>query len=510
MMSETSTQYSYYRQKYLPIRKALSQELGTFMDFHHFYSPTEFDRRARIHNRKHIYKECFLLHSTKKEEESRVVVVHCEPHFIETINVLRKHGIHFLILNHYVEFCRDPVYGNLIFITSMRNAMAEYMTKVEAECWNGLLLDEENNFALVSMSLEKVFDYFDILRRTSNHEAKKSQSELSIDRLYEFEILPKFDWSEVKTFENLDGILLSLYYYNGEWRLSSQLHSCKPQATIGWKKSYEAVSASEKTLDEVFWKLWETLGYQLPKDTNKCYSFVMTTNEIRFLVNHKSPGIRLVGVRDINSGREVEFGELGIENGWGVSEFRVMTVEDSLENMLKECPWETKGYIFSDKTHRRLALHSSIYISLVYGSDFQGIGGFNFTGDIDPKIMSELIKFRKDQLYLAYFPKWTDYCEKMKSEIFGIYTLLQEMYNILEVKYPTMEAMGKNVLSLPPKFSALLIVVRKMRKEDFWVVSEYFSNLIYKAVVFVKVQEALQRLQVEGVDVLESVRALPE
>eukprot|EP01127_Copromyxa_protea_P009940 TRINITY_DN2386_c0_g1_i4.p1 TRINITY_DN2386_c0_g1~~TRINITY_DN2386_c0_g1_i4.p1 ORF type:complete len:149 (+),score=21.31 TRINITY_DN2386_c0_g1_i4:167-613(+) len=148
--------------------------------------------------------------------------------------------------------------------------------------------------------------------------------------------------------------------------------------------------------------------------------------------------------------------------------------------------------------------------------------------------MSELIKFRKDQLYLAYFPKWTDYCEKMKSEIFGIYTLLQEMYNILEVKYPTMEAMGKNVLvrdlsfltvlflqnfssfsltshqSLPPKFSALLIVVRKMRKEDFWVVSEYFSNLIYKAVVFVKVQEALQRLQVEGVDVLESVRALPE
>lgn len=48
IMAETSTSYGYYHKKYLPIRKKYSRELGSFMEFHHFYSPTEFKRRARV------------------------------------------------------------------------------------------------------------------------------------------------------------------------------------------------------------------------------------------------------------------------------------------------------------------------------------------------------------------------------------------------------------------------------------------------------------------------------
>lgn len=68
--------------------------------------------------------------------------------------------------------------------------------------------------------------------------------------------------------------------------------------------------------------------------------------------------------------------------------------------------------------------------------------------------MMELIKSRKDHLYLAYYPKWEDYNFQLKSEMFEFYQTLQEIFDILGEKYPTMDVLGKHVMVR--KFSHLL------------------------------------------------------
>lgn len=38
-----------------------------------------------------------------------------------------------------------------------RHMVSAYLSRVETECWNGLLVDEEDGFKLISISLEKVW-----------------------------------------------------------------------------------------------------------------------------------------------------------------------------------------------------------------------------------------------------------------------------------------------------------------------------------------------------------------
>jgi hypothetical protein len=59
--------------------------------------------------------------------------------------------------------------------------------------------------------------------------------------------------------------------------------------------------------------------------------------------------------------------------------------------------------------------------------------------------MMELIKSKKDSLYLAYFPKWEDYNFQVKSEIFVFYEVMQKVYDFFSEKYPDMQTLGKKV-----------------------------------------------------------------
>jgi hypothetical protein len=52
-----------------------------------------------------------------------------------------------------------------------------------------------------------------------------------------------------------------------------------------------------------------------------------SSTEIRFLVNHKTPKIRLVAVRNVRTGKEEDIREIGNENGWEVPDVRVMTLQ---------------------------------------------------------------------------------------------------------------------------------------------------------------------------------------
>lgn len=81
------------------------------------------------------------------------------------------------------------------------------------ECWNGILLDEKNSFSLVSSSIPKVFDYFDLQRRASRHCVHQ-----------ELRLLSEFEGASeatIRATESLDGILFSMYQYQDKWLLST-------------------------------------------------------------------------------------------------------------------------------------------------------------------------------------------------------------------------------------------------------------------------------------------------
>jgi len=74
------------------------------------------------------------------------------------------------------------------------------------------------------------------------------------------------DDMEIRVYEKLDGSLAVLYYYGGEWNVSS---SGVPD---GSAFLYHA-SCKDLKFCDLFWSVWKEEGYSLPKDENYCYFF---------------------------------------------------------------------------------------------------------------------------------------------------------------------------------------------------------------------------------------------
>lgn len=95
----------------------------------------------------------------------------------------------------------------------------------------------------------------------------------------------------------------------------------------------------------------------------RCYTFILTTNEIRILVNHKSSKIKLVAIRNLKSGLEDNLESLeriAHENGWEMPQSRPRTHEgtanskasminspDTVVKLRDELQWSAKGYVLT-------------------------------------------------------------------------------------------------------------------------------------------------------------------
>lgn len=104
----------------------------------------------------------------------------------------------------------------------------------------------------------------------------------------------KLDWTQpVTVTEKSDGSLMTIYWYEGKWHVASQ---GKPDAsgkvtclgvsvclffgfTIYFRQQAPRLTDEEyqklPTYAEVFWKIWNDLGYKLPseEDRHLCFMF---------------------------------------------------------------------------------------------------------------------------------------------------------------------------------------------------------------------------------------------
>lgn len=62
----------------------------------------------------------------------------------------------------------------------------------------------------------------------------------------------------LQVYEKLDGSLMTLYHYRGQWHV----------ATTGRPDASGSVGSARASYNDLFWEIWQNLGYSKPKDTN--------------------------------------------------------------------------------------------------------------------------------------------------------------------------------------------------------------------------------------------------
>lgn len=257
-----------------------------------------------------------------------------------------------LVIRRHAEF------PNLVLF-KYNQIESEMDSPLVCQC-RGLILDETDNWHCVSRPFDKFWNA---------HEGRAAI----------------IDWSTARVQEKLDGSLIQMYYYAGQWRVG----------TSGTPDALGEVNGSNQTFSELFWQTFRRMGLAVPGDgaIGLTYLFELMTPANRVVVRHREPTIRLIGVRDTLL--ECEF---RVHDGWGypaVREFPLTTMADVEATFAQFHPLDQEGYVIVDGEFNRIKVKHPGYVALHHLRDH-----------LTPKGILDVVRRGETSEVLASFPEW--------------------------------------------------------------------------------------------------------
>lgn len=265
-------------------------------------------------------------------------------------------------------------------------------TDLVRQC-RGLILDENNNWEIVARPFDKFFNY---------GEAYAAQ----------------IDWATARVQEKLDGSLCILYFYDGKWRVGT---TGLPDA------SGEVSHGTGWCFKELFWWVWDALGYKVPGPQWHSWTFMfeLCTQFNRVVVRHESARIVFISARSLDGEEEM----LGAEEfpvksyRWeAVKEYPLQSLDDVMTTFDKLDPLQTEGYVIVDANLNRIKVKHPGYVALHH---MRGNG-------YGPRRILEVVRKGEAAEVVANFPEWKEDFEAMQFRLADLAGQLEAEYERLK------------------------------------------------------------------------------
>jgi hypothetical protein len=247
---------------------------------------------------------------------------------------LRTHSLADLEQGYSIKVKRHRVFPNLVLLKY--DQINTKMTPMTREC-RGIILDEDDDWRVVCYSY----------KRFHNLNGETWGDEI--------------DFSTARVQEKIDGSLIQLFFYKNLWFIAS---SGTPDAS-------GEVMGTKTTLADLFWKVWDDLGYNLPENTDQCFAFELCSPQNRVVVRHKKPRIVLHGVRHLPTLRELNPVVEAHYNKWEcVKSYSFTDVDAIIEMADKLDPInEGEGFIICDTNYHRVKIKGERYRRMAHFRD---------------------------------------------------------------------------------------------------------------------------------------------
>jgi RNA ligase len=249
-------------------------------------------------------------------------------------------------------------FSNLIMLSYSQ--ISSPMSEPIVQQCRGIILDQADNWRVVSYPFDKFFNY-----------GEPNAAPI--------------DWPSATVFEKLDGSLMTLYWYKGEWHVAS---SGTPDAS-------GPAHESDITFADLFWETSKGLNYTLPENSNCCYMFELMTPRNRVIVQHQVPRLVLIGVRRLDTFEEVEIESIASANNWQcVACLPLSSLADCVSAASKLRGLDGEGFVVRDSEFRRIKVKCPQYVALSHMKD-----------SLSPRAMLEVIRKGESEEFLNYFPE---------------------------------------------------------------------------------------------------------
>lgn len=344
---------------------------------------------------------------------------------------LRTVGLIETLADNTIEMRRSKVYPNLILFT-YDQFNADMSNKIVQES-RGIILDEANNWEIVSRSFDKFFNFGEI------HCAP-------------------IDYASATFFKKEDGSMISLYFYDNKWNV----------ATTGSPDAGGNMGVTEKTFAEMFWKVFEEVGGEtINLDINNTYIFELCTPYNKVVVNHKYNRLALLACRSkITGNYQPRVNGIAGKIPW-VESFALKTMDDALRtfNDLQGSGFE--GYVVEDSNGNRIKVKHPGYVALHHFMDHK-LTSLS-------KLLHIVVKGEVSEV-LSYFPEYEEDFANLQVKLDKFKVSLEESYN----KHKNIEVQKDFAIAIKDeKFKSAMFMMRNknMSVEDI-VINLSVENLL--------------------------------
>ena len=290
---------------------------------------------------------------------------------------------------------RHGGYPNLVLFkyNQIASPMGE---RIVQEC-RGIILDQDNDWSIVSRTYDKFFNYGE------GHAAE-------------------IDWSTARVLEKLDGSLCQVYYYNGGWNVAS---SGTPDASGN-------VNNSDQTFAEYFWETYNSYDFSLPDSAKDyCFAFELMGPLNRVVVVHPEPKLCLIGARNMRTQQEISveeaadlFHEPKLPRGLVpiVQSFGLQSYQDLATSFETMSPLSQEGYIVVDGNFNRVKVKHPGYVALHHAKD--GLNG--------PKAFVEIARKGEICEVISVFPEFEPLLNSAQEKVTSFVDQLQAEYEAIK------------------------------------------------------------------------------
>lgn len=202
----------------------------------------------------------------------------------------------------------------------------------------------------------------------------------------------KIDWSTARVYEKLDGSLVTMYHYKGNWHV----------ATSGHPSAGGEVGDFGFTFAELFWRVFHTLYDITWFDENANYMFELMTPYNKIVVNHKEEKLVLIGARERSTGQEIEpnFKDLDC-----VRSFPLQSLDQCLTTFDEMDPSKQEGYVICDANFNRIKVKHPGYVAL-----------HHIKGAFSMRNLCKLVKTGEMEEFDAHFPEYAEESKLLKGK----------------------------------------------------------------------------------------------
>lgn len=215
------------------------------------------------------------------------------------------------------------------------------------------------------------------------------------------------DWSSAKVQEKIDGSIIKVWFDGPDcWHVSTN------GMIDAYKTDLMNPTEEFKSFGDLFDAAWKNSPYGRGDlidafgDREK-YTFIfeLVSPWNRVVIPYKDIKIYLIGVRDNDTGEEIDPDSLGYHfNRPKVYSFG--TFDDAVKNAAM-LPYDQEGYVVVDKNWNRIKAKSTSYLAAHHLKN---------NGNVSPNNVLELIKSGEDKEFIAYFPEYKNHFDAVNKK----------------------------------------------------------------------------------------------